>query len=100
MGRDSRPRERLGAFRHKQTRVFGRMSEKFDPILRWLVGNDAKERIIVTGNGLECRAGLGNLGVQPISFHVASDLFFCGVGGLQAHALNPAPTALFELVDR
>jgi hypothetical protein len=46
-------RERLGAFRDKQARVFGRMSGKFDPIVRRLVRNDAKGRIALSGVGLE-----------------------------------------------
>lgn len=52
-------RERLGAFRDKQARVFGRMSEKFDPIIRRLVGHDAKGRIILTGNGLDLSVDMG-----------------------------------------
>lgn len=52
-------RERLGAFRDKQARVFGRISEKFDPIIRRLVGHDAKGRIILTGNGLDLSVDMG-----------------------------------------
>lgn len=52
-------RERLGGFRDKQARVFGRMSEKFDPIIRRLVGHDAKGRIILTGNGLDLSVDMG-----------------------------------------
>lgn len=52
-------RERLGAFRDKQGRVFGRVSEKFDPIIRRLVGHDAKGRIILTGNGLDLSVDMG-----------------------------------------
>ena len=52
-------RERLGAFRDKQARVFGRMSEKFDPIIRRLVGHDAKGRIALTGNGLDLSVDMG-----------------------------------------
>ncbi|MER8678816.1 chromosome segregation protein SMC [Mesorhizobium sp. M1136] len=52
-------RERLGAFRDKQARVFGRMSEKFDPIIRRLVGHDAKGRIALSGNGLELSVDMG-----------------------------------------
>lgn len=51
--------ERLGAFRDKQARVFGRISEKFDPIIRRLVGHDAKGRIILTGNGLDLSVDMG-----------------------------------------
>ncbi|WP_319946026.1 chromosome segregation protein SMC [Mesorhizobium sp. AR07] len=52
-------RERLGAFRDKQARVFGRISEKFDPIIRRLVGQHAKGRIILTGNGLDLSVDMG-----------------------------------------
>lgn len=46
-------RERVTAFRDMQARVFGRLSEKFDPIIRRLVGPEAEGRIALTGNGLE-----------------------------------------------
>ncbi|MGJ7042753.1 hypothetical protein J2Y63_006036 [Shinella sp. BE166] len=52
-------RERLGAFRDKQARLFGRMSQKFDPIIRRLVGHDAKGRITLTGNGLDLSVDMG-----------------------------------------
>ncbi|RTL89318.1 MAG: chromosome segregation protein SMC [Hyphomicrobiales bacterium] len=52
-------RERLGAFRDKQARVFGRISEKFDPIVRRSVGHDAKGRITLTGNGLDLSVDMG-----------------------------------------
>jgi hypothetical protein len=52
-------RDRLGAFRDKQARVFGRMSEKFDPIVRRLVGHDAKGRITLTGTGLDLSVDMG-----------------------------------------
>jgi hypothetical protein len=52
-------RERLGTFRDKQARVFGRITEKFDPIIRRLVGHDAKGRIILTGNGLDLSVDMG-----------------------------------------
>lgn len=52
-------RERLGAFRDKQARVFGRISEKFDPLVRRLVGHDAKGRITLAGNGLDLSIDMG-----------------------------------------
>jgi hypothetical protein len=52
-------RERLGAFRDKQARVFGQISEKFDPIVRRLVGNDAKGRVALSGVGLELSVDMG-----------------------------------------
>jgi hypothetical protein len=49
----------LGAFRDKQARVFGRLSEKFDPIVRRLVGSEAKGRVTLSGNGLEPNVNMG-----------------------------------------
>ncbi len=54
-----RERERLGAFRDKQARVFGGMSEKFDPIVRELVGHDARGRITLSGQGIELSVEMG-----------------------------------------
>jgi hypothetical protein len=51
-------RERLNAFRDKQARVFGQISEKFDPIIRRLVGHNAKGRITL-GNRLDLSVDLG-----------------------------------------
>ncbi|WP_249225284.1 hypothetical protein [Tardiphaga alba] len=58
-------KERLGAFRDKQARVFGRMSEKFDPIVRRLVGHGAKGRITLRGNGLDLSVDMGAIAGQP-----------------------------------
>jgi predicted nucleic acid-binding Zn-ribbon protein len=52
-------REHVAAFRDKQTRVFGRLSEKFDPIIRRLVGPEAQGRIALTGSGLELTVEMG-----------------------------------------
>jgi len=52
-------RERLGAFRDKQARVFGALSEKFDPIVRRLLGHNAKGRISLSGLGIELSVDLG-----------------------------------------
>ncbi|WP_216856823.1 chromosome segregation protein SMC [Acidisoma sp. S159] len=49
----------LGAFRDKQARVFGRLTEKFDPIVRRLVGSDVKGRVTLSGNGLEPNVNMG-----------------------------------------
>lgn len=54
-----RERERLGAFRDKQARVFGGMSEKFDPIVRDLVGHNARGRITLSGQGIELSVDMG-----------------------------------------
>lgn len=52
-------RERVAAYRDKQARVFGRLSGKFDPIIRRLVGPEAQGRIALTGNGLELTVEMG-----------------------------------------
>ena len=52
-------RRLLGVFREKQARVFGRISEKFDPIVRRLVGADAKGQVTLSGNGLEPNVNMG-----------------------------------------
>ena len=52
-------RNRLGAFREKQARTFGRMSEKFDPIIRRLVGHDAKSRITLSHNSIDLSVDMG-----------------------------------------
>lgn len=52
-------RERVAAFRDKQARVFGRLSEKFDSVIRRLVGPEAQGRIALTGNGLELTVEMG-----------------------------------------
>lgn len=52
-------RSRLGAFRDKQARVFGRVSEKFDPIVQRLVGEGAMGRVTLSGVGLELTVDMG-----------------------------------------
>lgn len=52
-------RDRLGGFRDKQARVFGRISEKFDPIIRRLVGQDAKGLVSLSGVGIELSVNMG-----------------------------------------
>jgi hypothetical protein len=52
-------RGRLSALREKQAEVFGRLSEKFDPIVRRLLGQDARGRIALTGNGIDLSIDLG-----------------------------------------
>ncbi len=52
-------RVRLTAFRDEQARVFGRLSQKFDSIVRRLLGQDAKGRIVLSGAGIELSIDLG-----------------------------------------
>ncbi|MCG7953170.1 MAG: chromosome segregation protein SMC [Candidatus Thiodiazotropha endolucinida] len=52
-------RERVGAFLDQQARVFGRLSQKFDSIIRRLVGQNAKGSIALTGNGLNLSVQMG-----------------------------------------
>lgn len=49
----------VGAFRDHQASVFGRLSSKFDPIVRRLVGPGAKGRVALTGNGIEPNINMG-----------------------------------------
>lgn len=51
--------ERLGAFRDQQARVFANLSQKFDPIIRRLVGSDAKGVVTLTGNGVQLAVQMG-----------------------------------------
>lgn len=51
--------ERLGAFRDQQSRVFANFSQKFDPIIRRLVGSDAKGVVTLTGNGVQLAVQMG-----------------------------------------
>lgn len=51
--------ERLGAFRDQQARVFANLSQKFDPIIRRLVGPAAKGVVTLTGNGLQLAVQMG-----------------------------------------
>jgi len=43
-------RERVGGFRDKQAQVFGKLAEKFDAIIRFLVGDKAEGRVSLFGN--------------------------------------------------
>ncbi|MCG8014612.1 MAG: chromosome segregation protein SMC [Candidatus Thiodiazotropha sp. 'RUGA'] len=52
-------REHVGAFLNQQARVLGQLSQKFDPIIRTLVGQDAKGSIALTGNGLNLTVKMG-----------------------------------------
>ena len=51
--------DRVGAFRDQQARVFVRLSEKFDPIVRRLVGPEAQGRIALTSKGLKLTLSMG-----------------------------------------
>lgn len=52
-------RGRLGAFRDRQGVVFGRITDKFDPIVRRLIKQDAKGAVALTGNGIEITVNIG-----------------------------------------
>ena len=52
-------REHLTSFRDKQGRVFGKLGEKFVPIIRRLLGPSATGSVELTGKGLELRVDLG-----------------------------------------
>ena len=52
-------RNQLGAFRDEQVGTFRRMTEKFDPIVRRLVGHDAKSRITLSHNSINFSVDMG-----------------------------------------
>ncbi|MFZ5615263.1 MAG: chromosome segregation protein SMC [Pseudomonadota bacterium] len=52
-------RGRIGAFLDQQARVFAHLSQKFDPIIRRLVGQDASGTVTLTGNGLNLTVHMG-----------------------------------------
>lgn len=43
-------RAQVGVFRDKQAQVFGKLAEKFDAIIRFLVGDEAEGRVSLSGN--------------------------------------------------
>lgn len=49
----------ISAFLDHQARVFDRLSQKFDPIIRRLVGADAHGSVALTGNGLSLTVQMG-----------------------------------------
>lgn len=55
----ARLRERLGTLRAKQGIVFGTLTEKFDPIVKRLVGREAKGSVTLTGVGLDLKIDIG-----------------------------------------
>jgi predicted nucleic acid-binding Zn-ribbon protein len=52
-------RGRIGIFLDQQARVFAHLSQKFDPIIRRLVGQDATGTVTLTGNGLNLTVQMG-----------------------------------------
>jgi len=58
-GTIERARASASAFRDKQGAVFLRLKEKFDAIIRELVGPQARGRTSLSGNGLELNVNLG-----------------------------------------
>lgn len=54
-----RERHRIGAFLDQQAQVFARLSQKFDPIIRRLIGEDASGSVALTGNGLNLTVQMG-----------------------------------------
>ena len=66
-------RERLGAFRDKQARVFGRMSEKFGPIVGRFVGRDVRGSVLLSGLGIQLYADTGGEAIDSLKV-VAFDL--------------------------
>lgn len=54
-----RERQSIGAFLDQQAQVFARLSQKFDPIIRRLIGEDASGSVALTGNGLNLTVQMG-----------------------------------------
>ena len=52
-------RRAAGALRDQQARVLGRLNDKFDAIIRYLVGGEAQGRVTLTGNGLDLTVRMG-----------------------------------------
>jgi hypothetical protein len=52
-------RGRIGAFLDQQVLVFAHLSQKFDPIIRRLVGQEATGTVTLTGNGLNLTVQMG-----------------------------------------
>lgn len=52
-------RDRMGAFLDQQMRVIAHLSQKFDPIIRRLVGQDADGTVTLNGNGLNLTVQMG-----------------------------------------
>lgn len=57
--RVSADRDRLASFREEQSRIFGLLSDKFDPIVRYLIGQDARGRVDLSGNGIDIMIDIG-----------------------------------------
>lgn len=66
-------RERLAAFRDKQARVFGRMSEKFGPIVGRFVGRDVRGSVQLSGISIQLSADTGGEAIDSLKV-VAFDL--------------------------
>lgn len=66
-------RERLAAFRDKQARVFGRMSEKFGPIVGRFVGRDVRGNVQLSGTSIQLSADTGGEAIDSLKV-VAFDL--------------------------
>jgi hypothetical protein len=66
-------RERLAAFRDKQARVFGRMSEKFGPLVGRFVGRDVRGSVLLYGNSIQLSADTGGEAIDSLKI-VAFDL--------------------------
>jgi hypothetical protein len=66
-------RERLAAFRDKQARVFGRMSEKFGPIVGRFIGWDARGTVLLSGSSIQLSADTGGEAIDSLKI-VAFDL--------------------------
>jgi hypothetical protein len=92
-------RQLIAAFVDKQTPVFARLSEKFDPIIRHLVGAEARGSIALTGKGLTLAVQMGGKrsssaidSLKVIAFDISAlCLSIEGKGNMPAFLVHDSP---------
>jgi hypothetical protein len=92
-------REVIAAFVDRQTPVFTRLSEKFDPIIRYLVGPEARGNIALTGKGLILTVQMGGNrstsaidSLKVIAFDIAAlCLSIEGTANMPAFLIHDSP---------
>jgi predicted nucleic acid-binding Zn-ribbon protein len=84
-------RDRAAGFRDKQAAVFARLTEKFDAIVRELVGPQARGHATLSGRGLDLRVTLGGdrstAAIESLKI-IAFDLAAMALS-VEGHALTP-----------
>jgi hypothetical protein len=92
-------RQLIAAFVDKQTPVFTQLSEKFDPIIRHLVGAEARGSIALTGKGLTLAVQMGGKrsssaidSLKIIAFDISALCFSIeGKGNMPAFLVHDSP---------